>query len=113
MLKRRKNQSQKLHPDCPIGECMKLIGGAWTPNIIWYLSGGPRRFSELESDIPPISAKMLSTRLKEMEQKGLILREVQPTSPPSVEYCLTPLGGRLVPVIETIVQVGKELKGEA
>lgn len=92
---------------------MKLIGGAWTPNIIWYLSGGARRFSELKDDIPPISAKVLSARLKELEEKGVLDRRVVPTTPPTVEYSLTALGQELVPAISAIVRVGKKLKNRA
>ena len=36
---------------CPIRTCMELLGGAWTPNVIWHLSGGGRRFSELQQDL--------------------------------------------------------------
>ncbi len=97
---------------CPIGTCMSLIGGMWTPNVIWYLSGGARRFSELRADIKPISAKMLSTRLKELEEKGVVERRVVDTFPPSVEYSLTPLGRELVPAIEAIARVGYKLKKE-
>lgn len=97
---------------CPIGACMDLIGGAWTPNIIWYLSGGARRFSELREDVKPISAKMLSTRLKEMEAIGVVDRRVVDSSPPSVEYSLTPLGRELIPAIEAIARVGYKLKRE-
>lgn len=109
-LKRRKNQSPPPLPACPLLTCMALIGGAWTPNIIWYLSGGPRRFSELRSDIPLISAKMLTQRLREMEAEGLVTRTVMPTSPPSVDYTLTELGHELVPAIAAIVDVGARLK---
>lgn len=87
-----------------------MLGGAWAPNIIWYLSGGPRRFSELKIDIPGISAKVLSTRLKEMEEKGAIERRIVPTSPPSVEYRLSDLGQEFVPAILAIVEVGYKLK---
>lgn len=87
-----------------------MLGGAWAPNIIWYLSGGPRRFSELKIDIPGISAKVLSTRLKEMEEKGAIERKIVPTSPPSVEYRLSDLGQEFVPAIHAIVEVGYKLK---
>jgi DNA-binding HxlR family transcriptional regulator len=80
---------------------MVMLGGAWAPNIIWYLSGGPRRFSELKIDIPGISAKVLSTRLKEMEEKGAIERRIVPTSPPSVEYRLSDLGEEFVPAKPT------------
>ncbi len=89
---------------------MAIIGGAWTTNVVWSLRAGPRRFSELRSDIPPISAKVLTTRLRELEERGLVLRSVKPTSPPSVEYTLTEIGAELVPAIEGIVAVGHKLK---
>jgi len=91
-------------------ECMAVIAGAWAPNVIWSLRAGPRRFNELRIDIPPISAKVLSTRLAELTKRGVIERRVQPTSPPSVEYELTPLGAELIPALEAIVQVGHRLK---
>lgn len=94
---------------CPLTECMKLLGGVWTPNLIWYLSGGPRRFGELRRDIPAISGKVLSTRLRSLESKGVIARRVMDTSPPSAEYHLTELGQQLVPVIHEIVRVGSKL----
>ena len=109
-LKVRKNRSEEMEPLCPLGECMQLIGGLWTPNIIWHLSGGPRRFSELRRDIPEVSAKVLTARLREMADSGIISRSVMPTSPPSVEYQLTDQGEELMPAIKAIVSVGKRLK---
>lgn len=111
-LKVRKSAVREQADMCPIGACMDLIGGQWTPNIIWYLSSGPRRFSELREDVKPISAKMLSRRLKEMEAAGIVDRTVVDTSPPSVEYSLTPLGRELIPAIEAIARVGYKLKRE-
>jgi DNA-binding HxlR family transcriptional regulator len=93
-----------------MGTCMKLLGGAWTPEVVWQLSGGPRRFGELRKDIPRISPKMLSTRLHDLEEKGVVRRTVMPTSPPSVEYALTELGAELVPVINVMVKVGTRLR---
>lgn len=61
-------------------------------------------------DIPPISQKVLTTRLRELESRGVITRTVMPTSPPSVEYALTDLGAQLIPAIESIVEVGHQLK---
>jgi DNA-binding HxlR family transcriptional regulator len=55
---------------------------------------------------------MLTTRLRELEQKGVVIREVVPSSPPSVEYSLSELGRELVPVINTIVRVGTRLREE-
>jgi DNA-binding HxlR family transcriptional regulator len=109
-LKRRKSKVPPPKPACPLTECMGLLGGAWTPNVNWYLSGEPRRFSELRSDIPLISAKVLSGRLHELEDKGVVIRKVMPTSPPSVEYSLTTLGREFVPAIQAIVDVGHRLK---
>ncbi|MCZ8181678.1 MAG: helix-turn-helix domain-containing protein [Beijerinckiaceae bacterium] len=109
-LRMRKNQVAAPLPNCPLTACLALIGGAWTPNIIWYLSGGPRRFSELRGDLPGISSKVLTQRLRELEQSGVASRHVLPTSPPSVEYALTELGHDLLPAIRSIVEIGQKLK---
>lgn len=107
-LKLRKNKVTQ--PLCPIGECMTFLGMAWTPNVIWYLSACARRFSELRHDIPGVSAKVLTQRLREMEERGVLIRRVMPTSPPSVEYELTDLGREFLPVIESIMMMGHRLK---
>src|SRR6187397_1581783 len=106
----RMRKTKVAPPECPLTECMSLLGGAWTPNVVWYLRANDRRFSELRRDIPAISAKVLSTRLRELESKGVITRNVMPTSPPSVEYSLTELGRDLVPAISAIMKVGVRLK---
>ena len=109
----RMRKTKVAPPECPLTECMSLLGGAWTPNVVWYLSANDRRFSELRRDIPAISAKVLSARLRELESKGVITRSVMPTSPPSVEYSLTELGRELVPAISAIMKVGLRLKRES
>lgn len=109
-LKIRKNRSERPPQNCVLTECMSIIGGAWAPNVIWHLRGGPRRFNELRLDIPPVSAKVLSQRLKDLEARGVISRTIQPTTPPSVEYTLTALGHELVPALVAIVEVGEKLK---
>jgi DNA-binding HxlR family transcriptional regulator len=110
MLKVRRNKSPPPPPLCALSTCMNVIAGAWTPNIIWHLNGGPHRFNELRSDMPRISAKMLSTRLKQLQGRGVIVRHRRDTSPPSVEYELTELGARLIAALEAIVAVGHDLK---
>ncbi|WP_428696245.1 winged helix-turn-helix transcriptional regulator [Stappia sp.] len=112
-LKIRKNQSPPPPNGCPLSHCMEILKGAWTPNVIWHLSAGPRRFSELRLDIPAVSAKVLTARLKDLERKGVVHREVRPTSPPSVEYSLTDLGAELLPAISAIVEVSHKLKTRA
>ncbi len=109
-VKIRKNKVTPPPEKCALTECMSVIGGAWTPNVIWHLGDGPRRFSELQIDIPPISAKVLTQRLRQLETKGVVIRNVMPTSPPTVEYSLTELGRDLIPAIQAIVTVGEKLK---
>ncbi|MHC2086507.1 winged helix-turn-helix transcriptional regulator [Methylobacterium sp. CM6244] len=94
---------------CPMSTCMSLLGGVWTPEIIWNLSEGQRRFSELRRAMPTISAKVLSGRLKDLEERGVLSRTVLSTTPPSVDYALTKLGEELTPVIRAIVEVGTKL----
>ncbi|QNP40847.1 winged helix-turn-helix transcriptional regulator [Lysobacter solisilvae (ex Woo and Kim 2020)] len=108
----RKSKVVEPAPVCPLTECMRLLHGAWAPNVIWYLSGEPRRFGELRHDIPRISARVLSARLRELEAKGLLTRRLLDTSPPSAEYALTDLGRELIPAIKAIVEVGMKLKNE-
>ena len=69
-----------------------------------------RRFGELRIDIPQISPKMLTARLRDLEDKGVVSRAVKPTSPPSVEYALTTIGAELLPALDAIVEIGEKLK---
>ena len=109
MVPRRKKTITAPPNQCPLTFCLRIIGGTWTPNIIWYLSKSPRRFTELKSDISGISAKMLTQRLKRLESDKIVHREVMPTSPPTVEYQLTELGQELKPAIEAIADVGHRI----
>ena len=59
-----------------------------------------------------ISAKVLTTRLRELEKKGVLTRTVMSTSPPTVEYALTPLGHKMGPILEAIAEVGKDISKE-
>jgi DNA-binding HxlR family transcriptional regulator len=109
-LKVRRSKAPPPPPGCPMAACMAVLGGAWTPSLIWKLAGDPRRFGELQRDVPGISPKMLTARLRDLEEKGVVLRQVMPTSQPSVEYSLTELGRELIPVINTIVRVGTRIR---
>ena len=103
-LKMRKNRSPKPPEPCLLTECMLAA------NPMASITLAPRRFNELKTDIPPVSSKVLSARLSELEERGVLLRHVRPTSPPSVEYELTALGEELIPALEAIVEVGHKLK---
>lgn len=96
-------------PSCPLTRSLLLLRGAWAPNVIWALSGEPRRFGELRHDIPMISARVLSARLRELETRGLVSRHLLDTSPPSAEYSLTELGRDVMPAIKALISVGHKL----
>jgi len=97
-------------PDCPLDACLKLLGGTWTPKIIYYLQMGPRRFGDLRRDLEGISTKVLTQRLRTLEMQKVIKRKVIPSRPPSVEYRLTPMGEELGPVLDAMVAVARKLK---
>ncbi|KPG86916.1 helix-turn-helix transcriptional regulator [Stenotrophomonas maltophilia] len=109
-LKVRKSQAQDPGSICPLTKCMALLAGAWTAEIVWSLSAGPRRFGELRIDLAPVTAKTLTARLRDMQLKGMITRHERDTSPPSIEYALTALGAQLLPAIHAIARVGNALK---
>lgn len=113
VLKVRKNRSPAPPSGCAVSECMALIAGAWTPNIVWYLAQGPRRFSELRDDLAPITARVLTRRLRELEARGVVLRLRVASSPPTIEYALTAIGEELRPALHAIVEVGLKLKARS
>jgi DNA-binding HxlR family transcriptional regulator len=110
MIRHRANKSGPAPVGCPLESSLKLLSGAWTPQILWYLQTEPRRFGDLKRDLGNISAKVLTTRLKELEKRGVVTREVKHTSPPTVEYALSGLGQKLNPILKTIADVGVELE---
>lgn len=78
--------------DCPVRDVIDHLGDKWSTLLITVLSGGPQRFSAIRRAVPDISQRMLTQTLRTLERDGLVLRQVFPTKPPSVEYRLSPLG---------------------
>jgi len=85
---------------CPrYHHAVEMIGRRWTGAILRVLIGGPRRFNELLDAVPGLSDRLLTERLKELGQEGLVERRVLPGPPVHVEYELTLQGHELEPVI--------------
>lgn len=84
---------------CPVEATLELIGGKYKALILWHLSEGKLRFSELRDHIKGVTPKMLTQQLRELESRLLIHREVFPIVPPKVEYSLTDLGKSLMPLL--------------
>jgi DNA-binding HxlR family transcriptional regulator len=83
-------------------QAARLLERRWQLSILYAAHAGAMRFGEFAEVVQGISPRMLSERLRELETAGLVERTVLPTSPPSVEYRLTPKGRRLRPLIEAI-----------
>jgi DNA-binding HxlR family transcriptional regulator len=92
---------------CPVTTTLSVIGGKWKPIILWIIRDGRKRFGEIKRLIPAITQKMLTQQLRELEQDGIIHREVHPVVPPKVEYSLTDYGRTLIPVLQAMAEWGE------
>lgn len=94
-------------PDCPVQRAARVIDGKWTTLIVRDLLAGTRRFSELQRSLQPISPRLLTARLRLLEDEGVLTRTVHATVPPTTEYTLTVHGRRLLSVIEAMAAFGE------
>lgn len=85
-----------------IATAMEIIGNKWTALILRDLSGGSKRFGELEKSVGSINPRTLSQRLDDLEQHGIITRKTYAEVPPRTEYTLTKKGEDLVPVLRAM-----------
>ena len=98
---------------CPVETTLDMIGGKYKALILWHLSMGKLRFSELKKVVVNATPKMLTQQLRELETDHLIHREVFPVIPPKVEYSLTETGKSLIPVLTAMRDWGAEyLRGK-
>lgn len=91
---------------CPVEATLGLVGGKYKALILWKLIPGAMRFSELRRAVPAATPKMLTQQLRELEEDGLVHREVFPVVPPRVEYSLTSFGQTIRPVLEAMYSWG-------
>lgn len=88
---------------CPVDRIMRVLMGPWTPYILWILhTQGPQRFGALRRAMPAISTKMLTERLRMLENEHLVHRDYKPTIPPEVTYQLTDKGLELQDVLDDL-----------
>ena len=97
-------------PACPVETALLFLKDKWQVLIYRELLTGTKRFSELKKSLSPVTQKMLTQNLRELEERGMIKRKVYPVVPPKVEYSLTPLGETMAPVIDALKQWGTMYK---
>lgn len=91
---------------CPMTLVHRLLSGKWKLLIIWYLSNKTLRFSDLKKKLPDVTQKMLTQQLRSLEEDKIIHRKVYPVVPPKVEYSLTDIGKKTIPLLEMMYNFG-------
>ena len=105
--------SKRVDPHCrAFQNAVELLARPWTGLILGVLQGGPLRFSELEERTRGVGAKTLSARLKELEARRVVARQVDPGPPVRVQYSLTARGRAFEHVAAAIERWGRELVAE-
>ena len=88
---------------CPMDGILRILMGPWTTYILWLVrSNGPQRFGQLKKQMPGISAKMLTERLRMLEETGIMNRHQENTIPPKVTYSLTERGTDLNKILDDL-----------
>ncbi len=109
--KAKQLNGKKYH--CFFELALLVIGGKWKPVIIYHIGlANVLRFSELRRSIPDITERMLTRQLRELEADGLVIRTVYRQVPPKVEYSLTPMGSKLLPILDKLRDWGVEYEDE-
>ena len=98
---------------CPMESLLRTLMGPWTTYILWVLrTQGPSRFGALKRQVPGISAKILTDRLRSLESAQLVTREYARTIPPQVTYSLTARGEELTPVFNELNAIALRWRAE-
>lgn len=97
---------KKIDINCPVGAALKVLSGKWKILILFSLVGGTKRFNELLREISPVTQRMLTNQLRELEKDRIIVRKVYAVVPPKVEYSLSPIGETLKPVLKHLKEWG-------
>ena len=98
--------------DCPIEAVMSVLSGRWPTLLLYYLTDGTKRFSDLRRDNPTVSHRMLAQELRKLEDAGIVQRTEYPGYPRRVDYELTSAGARLVPLIDALSDWWEENEAE-
>ena len=93
---------------CAVEATADIIGGKWKAVILYYLFQSPKRFNELKRLLPEVTQRMLTLQLLELEQDGIVHREIYKQVPPKVEYSLTDFGTSLGPIIVQMLDWGEQ-----
>lgn len=88
--------------NCPISSVQRIVRGKWTMVIVFFLSQGTLRFGELSRKMPQVTQANLTKELRMLEEYRVIHREIYKEVPPKVEYSLTEMGVKFLPVLKAL-----------
>lgn len=100
------------HPDCGIRDVLDRLGDSWSVLVLAELSGGTRRFGELQRNVHGVSQRMLTLTVRRLERDGLVLRTVYATVPATVTYELTDLGRSLASLVRGLADWSLEHRAD-
>ena len=103
----KKVEVKENYEKCPVETSLDVLAGKWKILILWYLRSETLRFNEIQKMLPRITQKMMIQKLRELEQDGIVHREVYPVVPPKVEYSLTEYGATLKPILKQLYLWGE------
>lgn len=98
----------EIYTPCPIAQIQPIVRGKWAMVIIYFLSRGTLRFKELARKMPMVTEANLTKELRALEKYGMIHREVYREVPPKVEYSLTDIGRKFLPIIHELEKFANE-----
>lgn len=96
---------------CPVDRVLGVLHSLWATKIVWWLTHGPQRFGQLRRGLGSISAKVLTERLRRLEEQGVVARRVVDSVPPQMEYSLTAFGREFTPIVEAMGRVAERISG--
>jgi DNA-binding HxlR family transcriptional regulator len=103
-------RTDRPEPSCPVEVALSAIAGRWTTLLLRDLMSGPRSFSEIRNALPTLSDKVLADRLRDLQARGLIERQVRTGFPTRTTYALTASGRRLRPLLVQLYETGRALQ---
>ena len=105
-----KKTGSEVFAPCAIADIQPIVRGKWTAVVIYFLSQGTFRFKELARKMPMVTEANLTKELRALEKYGMVHREVYREVPPKVEYSLTDLGRKFLPILDELEKFAEEYR---